>query len=255
MFSYVWFSVIFGIGCLVLFGLLQWLNIPAGHLVDWMVGIASFWWLLVIITVPWNIYFDAKEVISEANLSKEKDIKFDKKQLDYAKRIQKWSIWGAIGLHLISAVALYVLADTGISPVGYVSAGATLLLTCLRPAIRGYQYVALRLSLIREQIKYPREDVVELRYRFNTLENQMQYVLDQLSAEKEESIVSIQQREWKDIRHEMSKLRATVEQLQANNQLQHEELSREARNSIAQLTEDGQVLNHVREIIRFFKTA
>jgi hypothetical protein len=32
-------------------------------------------------------------------------------------------------------------------------------------------------------------------------------------------------------------------------------LSREARQAIAQLTTDGQFLDHVREIIRFFKTA
>ncbi len=35
----------------------------------------------------------------------------------------------------------------------------------------------------------------------------------------------------------------------------HEQLSREAQNAIAQLNEDSQFLGHVREIIRFVKTA
>ena len=46
--------------------------------------------------------------------------------------------------------------------MGYVSSGAALLLTGLRPALRAYQYIATRLSMIRQQIKYPREDVCEV---------------------------------------------------------------------------------------------
>ncbi|WP_158054511.1 hypothetical protein [Scytonema sp. HK-05] len=41
----------------------------------------------------------------------------------------------------------------------------------------------------------------------------------------------------------------------ATNLTEHERLAREARGAIAQLSTDGQFLDHVREIIRFFKTA
>jgi hypothetical protein len=37
---------------LLVFGVLQLLHIPSGSFLDWMIGIASFWWLLVIVTVP-----------------------------------------------------------------------------------------------------------------------------------------------------------------------------------------------------------
>ncbi len=67
-------SSIVGIVVLVLtaFGLLQWLHIPAGSFLDWVIGGASFWWLLVIVTVPWNVHFQAKEVLAEAAQSIEK---------------------------------------------------------------------------------------------------------------------------------------------------------------------------------------
>jgi hypothetical protein len=248
--GFIGYSIIFGALVLLAFGILQWLHIPSGNLIDWLIGIASFWWLLVIVTVPWNIYFDAKEVIAEAAISQEKNIPVDRKQVDYVKTVARGSILLAIVLHLLSGVVLYTLAATGISAVGYVSSCATLLLTALRPAIRAYQYLAVRLSMIRQQIKYPREDVVELRDRVSILESNVTIIREKLDEE-----ANIQQQEVKITRQELARLKALLEQLQAKNQVEHEALSREAQSAIAQLTEDSQFLNHVREIIRFFKTA
>jgi DNA-binding transcriptional MerR regulator len=254
-FSYLGFSIGFGFLMLLAFGILHWLQIPSGNLVDWLIGIASFWWLLVIVTVPWNIYFDAQEVIAEAAISKEKRITFDEKQLNYVKQVSRWGILLAIALHAISAIVLYILAAAGISAVGYVSSGATLLLTILRPAIRAYQYIAVRLSTIRQQIKYPREDVLELRDRVRNLETTIKQIEEKLDLNNPHSLVAQQQREWQETRQELNRLRALLEQFQAKNQVEHEQLSQEARSAIAQLTEDSQFLNHAREIIRFFKTA
>jgi len=253
--NYLGSSFILGILMLLTFGLLNWFQIPAGNIVDWIIGIASFWWLLIIVTVPWNVCFDAQEVIAEAAISKAKNIAVDEKQLNYVKKVLRWSIIVAIALHIISAIGLYWLAAAGISAVGYISSGATLLLTALRPAIRAYQYIARRLSAIRQQIKYPREDVLELRDRFNNLELAVKNIEKKLDSENPHSLVSQQQKEWEETRKNLSYLRATLEQLQAKNSLEHEQLSKEAQNAIAQLTEDSQFLNHAREIIRFFKTA
>ncbi|MGK7901620.1 MAG: hypothetical protein AB4352_09435, partial [Hormoscilla sp.] len=57
----------FGLVILVLlvFAILQWLHIAAGSFIDWVIALAIFEWLLVIVTVPWNIYFEAKEVLVE----------------------------------------------------------------------------------------------------------------------------------------------------------------------------------------------
>lgn len=66
----------------LVFGGLQGLHIPAGSFLDWVVGIASFAWLLVIVTVPWNIYFEAKEAYSDANLSAERGIRIDERQVN-----------------------------------------------------------------------------------------------------------------------------------------------------------------------------
>ncbi|MEH2109247.1 hypothetical protein [Nostoc sp.] len=250
-------SSIAGIVVVVLaaFGLLQWLHIPAGNFLDWVIGGASFWWLLVIVTVPWNVHFQAKEVLAEAAQSKEKGIPVDEKQVKYVTVLAKRSLWVAIALHLFSAVGLYTLAVTGISTVGYISSGAALLLTILRPAIRAYEYLYARLAMIRQEWKYPREDIFELRDRFSILEQKIQSLEDQLNPEQPYSLAATQQRFSEETRRDLARIAANLEELRATNQTEHERLGREARNAIAQLSTDGQFLDHVREIIRFFKTA
>ncbi|MEH1811040.1 MAG: hypothetical protein V7K26_00640 [Nostoc sp.] len=250
-------SSIAGIVVVVLaaFGLLQWLHIPAGNFLDWVIGGASFWWLLVIVTVPWNVHFQAKEVLAEAAQSTEKGIPVDEKQVKYVTLLAKRSLWVAIALHLFSAVGLYTLAVTGISTVGYISSGAALLLTILRPAIRAYEYLYARLAMIRQEWKYPREDIFELRDRFSILEQKIQSLEDQLNPEQPYSLSATQQRFAEETRRDLARIAANLEELRATNQTEHERLAREARNAIAQLSTDGQFLDHVREIIRFFKTA
>ncbi|MBE9210154.1 hypothetical protein IQ244_27395 [Nostoc sp. LEGE 06077] len=240
---------------LLAFGVLQWFHVPAGNFLDWVIGGASFWWLLVVVTVPWNVHFQAKEVLAEAAQSTEKGIPVDAKQVKYVQLLAKRSLWLAVVLHIFSAVGLYTLAATGISTVGYISSGAALLLTILRPAIRAYEYLYARLTMIRQEWKYPREDIFELRNRFSELENKVQFLEEQLNPEQAYSLPVTQQRFAEETRKELSRILANLEELRATNQTEHERLAREARNAIAQLSTDGQFLDHVREIIRFFKTA
>jgi hypothetical protein len=155
VFSFISFSIGLVVLVLASFGVLQWLHIPAGSLIDWVIGAASFWWLLVIVTVPWNVHFQAKEVLAEAAVSVEKGTEVDEKQLKYVGNLANRSFWVAIALHVFSAVGLYTLAATGISAVGYISSGAALLLTALRPAVRTYEYLAARLAMIRQEFTYP----------------------------------------------------------------------------------------------------
>ena len=253
MFFYIIYSLIAGLLTLAFYGILQWLHLDAGSLTDWLIGIASFWWLIVIVTIPWNVYFEAREVLAETEISQEKRITFDEQKRSYLKKVSFWSLAIAIVLHILSTAGLYTLAATGISVVGYVSSGAALLLTFLRPAIRAYQYLAARLAMIRQEIKYPREDVMELRQRFQFLEENVANIERKINPQDNNSLVARLQEDNQQARQDLAKLKAQLEQLQAKNELAHEELSREASQAISQLTEDSQFLGHVREIIRFIK--
>ena len=79
----------------------------AGSFIDWVIAIAIFEWLLLIVTVPWNIHFEAKEVLAQAAESTKKNIAVDREQLKYVTVLVSRSLFVAIGLHLFSAIALY----------------------------------------------------------------------------------------------------------------------------------------------------
>lgn len=255
MYNFTGFSVIFGILILLVYAILQWLQIPSGNFLDWVIGAATFEWLFLIVTVPWNIHFESKSVLAEAAESKAKNIPVDQKQINYVKTLANRSFWIAIALHLLSAIALYTLAVTGISKVGYISSAAALLLTILRPAVRAYKYLAMRLTMIRSQFLYPREDIMELRSRFTELELKVKEISEQLNPEYPTSFVVSQQRQWEAMQTELTRLAAALENHRSTNQAEHIQLARDAQNAIAQISTDGQFLNHAREIIRFFKEA
>ncbi|NEQ95885.1 MAG: hypothetical protein F6K30_03990 [Cyanothece sp. SIO2G6] len=252
-------SVNFGLGlgivALITLAIVQWLQIPAGTLVDWFIGIASFYWLLAIVTIPWNIFFAAKAVLAEADCSQQRGITLEVTQVNYAKQVAKWGVSLAIILHLSSALGLYWLAASGISTVGYVSAGATLLLTALRPAIRTYQHVAHRLGLIQQQVRYPRQDVVQMQTAIESLQNTVTHLSQTLDPNQADSIVCQHQQELREMRARVATLKAWSEDTFAQNQQEHDRLKQEAQQAIAQLTEDSQFLLHARELIRFFKDA
>lgn len=248
-------SLGWGFFLLLLFAVLQWFQIPAGNFLDWIIGGASFWWLAVVVTVPWNIHFQAKEVLAETAESQKKGIAIAPENQTYAQTLAQRALWSAIALHLISAIGLYILAAAGISQLGYLSSGAALLLTGLRPAIASYHYWTGRLQMIRREARYPREDIASVQQRLQTLENSISTLERQLDPDNESSWVARHQRFSQETRQALAQSVTSLERLKAENISEHDRLTREAQSAIAQLSSDSQFLEHVREIIRFFKAA
>ncbi|MBV9468711.1 MAG: hypothetical protein JO316_17055 [Abitibacteriaceae bacterium] len=234
---------------------LEHYNIPAGRFLDWLIGVGSFWWLLVIVTVPWNIHFQARQVIADAAQSQERNIAVNPAHVQFARTWVQRSLWLAIVLHLLSAAGLYALAYFGISSVGYVTSAAALLLTGLRPTVRAYEYIAAQLAAMQQEIRYPREDVATLRGDVEELKGRTRALEQLLDLANGEGWASQTQAYAAHTREEVQQLKRALEQLQNTNIVEHERISRESQHAIAQITADGQFLEHVREIIRFVKSA
>jgi hypothetical protein len=237
------------------FGLLNWLQIPAGSIWDWAIGIGIFEWAILIVTVPWNIYFKAKSAVQTGKESQLQGISIEERQIKYASEIATKSLIVAIGLHLGTALGLYWLAINGITSLGYWSSVGVLLLTLLRPAISTYEYLAARLTAMQEQFAYPRADILELRGRFQQLEDRVTQLTSQLDPYDDNSWLNQQNYRWDNNREELSKITVSMADMKASNELEHQRLAHEAKQAISQITVDGQFLEHARELIRFFKTA
>jgi len=146
-----------------------------------------------------------------------------------------------------------LLAYYQISVVGYYGAGAALLLTILRPAIRLYEYISKRLSSIREQVKYPREDIDAMKFELENLKYQVQVLNDRFDTEIEDSWINEYQ-SWKSKANtQVKEIQSLIENLQTRNQKEHEELKQETKHAVSQLNEEGKFMEHISEIIRFIK--
>ena len=249
-------SIIFSFAMLILaFAVLKWLHVPAGTFGDWIGGLLSFFWLTAVVTVPWNIHFKARAVLADAQPSRERGLPVDERQVAYVRKLVRTSLLIAIALHLLSALVLFVLAFAGLARMGYIASVVALLLTALRPSMSAYEYLAERLRAIGQDWKYPIQDVMELRSRVDTAESTLKGIQRQLDPENPESLVMVERTHAEDSRREVANVTASVESLRAGNENDHKRLSEEARSAISQITTDGQFLEHVREILRFFKSA
>ena len=240
---------------LIAYAVMTSLHVQVGQFGDWVFGLLSLYWLLAIVTVPWNVHFKARAILADVEPTRQRGLVVDEGQVAYVKKLEKNSLRIAIGLHIVSAIVLFVLARTGFSQLGYVASAMALLLTILRPAIRAYEYLVWRLRTIGNGWRYPQEDVVELRTRVAAMESDVHRAQAEFNAENPDSLVSKQARLAEESRRDLARITAELESLRATNDVDHERLSREAKSAISQLSTDGQFLDHVREILRFFKQA
>lgn len=238
---------------LITFAVLRFLEMPAGSFLDWLVGIGTFAWLMTVVTVPWNIHFESREVLNEADKSLKKEIDFDDSQLDYVRKLARWSLLGALFLHLLSAAGLYWIAWSSISVVGYYGAGAALLLTLLRPSVRAYEYISRRLYSIRESIRYPDDDIAQVKIELEELKFQLDEVRQLLDSGEENSWLCRQEQKSRHNEQEILAIHGRLQEYLKANEADHERITKETRHAVAQLSEDGKFIDNLVEIIRFIK--
>jgi len=221
---------------------------------DWLIGFFSVLWLLFIVTVPWNAYFKAKEVLDEAAISKRNDILVIEESLLYVKKVTQVALIVSLGLHVISAAVLYYIASSGISVTGYYAAIVCLLFTFLRPAVRFYKYLQKRLNAIRQEFRYPREDINSLLEDITHIKQDVAFILAELSDKEGDT-------SWRNsISHycqqtdkAVSEIQSTIAKNEA--QLSHEvdKLTQSHNALVTRMVDNAQVLESIKVIGRFFK--
>jgi hypothetical protein len=251
------FSALVGITfiSILVFGTLQWLQIPKGTMIDWIIGVIAFWWLLLVVTIPWNMHFQAKEVLDEIRISEDKKLTVNPNDRVYAQKIAKRYLMLALILHLISTVVLYILAYLGISSIGYWGAGIALLLTGLRPALRMQAYVVQRLSAMKQEIRYPRDDAYELGIQQSDLKYRIENMESILNINDVHSWASSQHQEIASLQKKVDDILVKIKTSELQNKVEHEIIAKKSEETVAKLSEDAQFLNQARELIRFIKSA
>lgn len=251
------FGSLFTVGLLLLaaYGIMRWIGADPGSIRDWVIGLFVLWWLIMVVVLPWDLHFKARGVLVDAARSRKDGITVVEADLVYVTRWAKLSLWLAIALHLVSAAGFWLLADLGIYHLGYYAAGAAILAMGLRPAGRAYEYLVERLANIGREVHHPRDDVLALRERIEGIDERLKGLQQRLDAANAESWAATVEARLAAGAAELERLRAAAEDARRANDDAHRQLARDAEAAAARMAEDARVLNHVRELVRFFKEA
>jgi hypothetical protein len=186
--------------------LLAWLDRVAGVPLRTLLSIGAaavaLVWLIALVSVPWNLYFAARRVVSQIAVSRERGIVVPQSQEDEARGISRRMLWFALGGHVLTAAVTAVIAFFSGSVVGYYFTGFYLLSATIRPAAAYFWHLRERIRSLSRESTHPRDDVASLRDKVNGLAGN----LKQLAS----GLPQAQQALTGDLRRTESKLAADI---------------------------------------------
>jgi hypothetical protein len=166
-----WFLVLTGAAAALL---IVWLDhvvrVPLTTLLTAGAVIIALSWLVILTTVPWNLYFAARRTMQEMAVSRARGITVQPGYDQEAGRISRQMLRFALGAHLGTALAAAVIAITTGNKAGYYIAGISLLSTAFRPAAAYLGHLRERIKVLTRESTHPRDDVATLLHRADMLE-------------------------------------------------------------------------------------
>ncbi|MCX5315806.1 hypothetical protein [Streptomyces sp. NBC_00154] len=208
-------------------------------------GVLSLLWLLLLLTLPWNLYFRAHAVLAEIAVSREKGMEVSPARDAEAARIARTMLRAAVAGHVLTAaVVLAVTWATG-EFTGYWFAAFFLLSTFFRPASAYFGQLRRRLGTLLRDVTYPRDDVVELHARLNRAAAGTR-VLEEKAEEQYRAL---------------AELRRTVDALAMSTYERTEEanrrisaLGREFESTVNRLTDNQEIIAGVKAFLRLLRS-
>ncbi len=166
--------------------LIAWLarvsGVPLRTVLSIAAGAAALGWLIVLVAIPWNLYFAARRVVAEMAVSRGRGIAVQAEQDAEARRIARRMLWFALGGHLCTAAVTAVITYYSGDSLGYYLTGGYLLSATIRPAAAYFAHLRQRISALSRESLHPRDDVVTLRHRMDRLDGSVRELSDSLPA-------------------------------------------------------------------------
>jgi hypothetical protein len=120
-------------------------------------------WLVLLLTVPWSLFFQARQVAVEIRTSLERGLQVPAGRDAEVDRIARRLRRLAIGSHLATAAAVAVATWFSGRTIGYYFSGFYLLSTAFRPAQAYLTHIRGHLGTLLKETRFPRDDVQELK--------------------------------------------------------------------------------------------
>ncbi len=230
--------------------LIVWLarvaGVPLRTLLSIVAGGAGLAWAVALVTIPWNLYFTARQVTAQMAVSDARGIAV--RDLDRAegRRIERRMLWFALGGHVVTALAIGVVTYFSGQIIGYYFTGFYLLSALVRPAAAYFSHLRERLSALSSESQHPRDDVIALRTKIDSLTGTTQRLTGEAHELRQslgERIGRVEARLSDEIAHNAKMLVADVSRVQAAQSSDREE----------SLTRDAELGRKIDRMIRQFE--
>lgn len=156
-------------------------TVSQAQVVDGLAGIAALAALWLVVKVPWDLYFAARNVQKAQADSDDREIEVRPQERAEASRLARRLLGLAVGLHLAGAGLCALAAQ--VSDVGLLASAAFLLSMALRPTTAMVVHVRRRLAELQGRAVLPRVDARDLGDRLEQAEVRLQGAEEQLDDE------------------------------------------------------------------------
>ncbi|WP_067827900.1 hypothetical protein [Nocardia inohanensis] len=155
-----------------------WADLDTHTVVAVSLGLVAFFWLLVILTVPWNLYYAARQAAHRMSSAQRQEIPVPPTNTAELFALTKRLLAMAVGSHIISALIAVIISIAFGYILGYYFAAFFLLSVVFRPVAAYFAYVRARIAAISYEADYPPDTVLALRSEVQELAHRM----DELQA-------------------------------------------------------------------------
>jgi hypothetical protein len=252
-----WAMILAGAAAALLF---TWLGRLAGVAVSALLtigaGAVALAWLVVLVTVPWNLYFAARRAVAEMAVSRGRGIAVQASYSGEARHIARRMLWFALGAHAATALAAAVIAYVSGRTLGYYFAGFYLLSAAVRPAVAYLAHVRERITTMTRESRHPRDDIASLKLKVDAL------------ADKTDESRRTESRLAEDIAHtrqlltsDLSRLQDTQADDRAAARTRHDDLARRIdqiahriESTLDGISDHQELLTGIRALVRMIRT-
>jgi len=220
-------------------------HVPMRDVLSLMLGALCLLWLMLLLTVPWNLYFQARALIHEIRVSRGRGITVSPEQEPEARRIARLMRRFAVGAHLVSAALVALITYLSGGAVGYYFAGLFLLSTFFRPAGAYFGYLRRRMTEMLREVKHPRDDLIEVLGR-----------LDRLTIETK-ALRTLVEEQGRSIAQTRQRLGTIEDESKGRDQALHVKLDahgRQFEHSLSRLTDNQEVIAGLKAFLRLVRS-
>jgi hypothetical protein len=235
-------------------------RVPAVTLLTIAAVVIALTWLVVLVTVPWNLYFAARRAAQEMEVSRDRGIAVQSAYDAEARRISSRMLRFALGGHVGTAITAAVIAYVSGNKTGYYVAGIFLLATMFRPASAYFLHVRERIKVFTRESMHPRDDVITLWERMGEVSALARQTTDDLHR-TQATLADTIEHTRNLLGADLSRLQETQEAERAHAHSRHDDLKRQIDQMVRRIeaTLDGisdhqELLAGLRALVRMVRS-